>query len=82
MIARGMLLVAIAATAFAAAAEPEYSADVPAAVTTPDKLKTRLGALKFTGGLPTEETAALAYDTLDLMRGIQVFTDGLQVAST
>jgi hypothetical protein len=45
-------------------------------------LKTRLGALKFTGGLPTEETAALAYDTLDLMRGIQVFTDGLQVAST
>jgi len=77
MIARGMLLVAIAA-----AAEPEYGADVPAAVTTPDKLKTRLGALKFTGGLPTEETAALAYDTLDLMRGIQVFTDGLQVAST
>ena len=77
MITRGMLLVAIAA-----AAEPEYSADVPAAVTTPGELKTRLGALNFTGGLPTEETAALAYDTLDLMRGIQVFTDGLQVAST
>ena len=34
----------------------------------PEKIKTRFGTLKFTGGYPTEKTAQKVYDELDLQR--------------
>ncbi|MEO1532719.1 MAG: DUF1254 domain-containing protein, partial [Pseudomonadota bacterium] len=48
----------------------------------PDQIETRLGTLEFFDGLPTAETAALAYETLNLVRGITAFTDGMPAAST
>lgn len=70
-------------TAIAAAqAEPEFSANVPESITVPDKIETRLGTLDFFDGLPSAETVALAYDTMDLVRGITAFTDGMPAAST
>lgn len=61
---------------------PEYAADVPDSITVPDSFETRLGTLEYFDGLPTDATAALAYDTMDLVRGITAFTDGMPAAST
>jgi hypothetical protein len=32
---------------------------IPASITTPDKVKSKIGTLEFTDGYPTRETAAL-----------------------
>ena len=68
--------------AAAAFAEPEYAADVPQDILTPDTVETRLGTLEFFDGLPSDETASLAYDALDLARGLTIFMDGIPAAST
>lgn len=66
----------------AAQDNPEYMANVPDSITVPDTFETRLGTLQYFDGLPTPETAALAYDTMDLVRGVTAFTDGMPSAST
>ena len=38
---------------------------VPAAITTPSKVEAGIGALEFTDGYPTSETAARLRDHLD-----------------
>jgi hypothetical protein len=44
-----------------------------ASITTPDTVETRLGTLEFDDGAPSEETAALLYENLDFMNGVQAF---------
>lgn len=61
---------------------PEYSAEVPESITVPNSTDTRLGTLEYFDGLPSPETAAIAYDALNLARGMQVFLDGMPAAST
>lgn len=63
------------------AEQPKYSADVPSDITTPSTVETRIGTLKFTDGLPDEETVRKAYDQLDFSRGIQAFLSGIPAAS-
>ncbi|MEX0284834.1 MAG: DUF1254 domain-containing protein [Paracoccaceae bacterium] len=70
------------ATAASSQTAPEYAADVPSNITVPDRFETRLGVLEYSDGLPTEETVALAYDALDLARGMTAFLDGMPAAST
>jgi hypothetical protein len=53
---------------------------VPASITTPDSVETRLGTLKFFDGLPDEATVKTLYDNLDFQRGVQAFLAGLQTA--
>ena len=48
--------------------KPKYAANVPASITTPDTVKTRIGTLKFSDGLPDEETVQKVYDQLDFSR--------------
>jgi hypothetical protein len=48
---------------------------------TPDKVKTRIGTLEFFDGIPNEKTAALLYDNLDFLRGVETFLNGLPAAS-
>ncbi|MGY2125651.1 DUF1214 domain-containing protein [Nocardia gipuzkoensis] len=54
----------------------------PAEITIPDLLETRLGALEFTDGAPSRETVQKVYDNLDLIRGVEVFLNAFQGAST
>ena len=67
--------------AFAQNASPKYSADVPAWITTPDSVETRIGTLKFHNGAPDEETVKLVYDQLDFSRGIDAFLTGIPATS-
>jgi hypothetical protein len=75
------LLVLVNAT-FAQAQEPQYAADVPEFLLTPDKVETEfLGDLEFFDGMPSEATVEKAYDFLDLSRGVDAFLNGMPAAS-
>jgi hypothetical protein len=75
--AAGMALLAAMGGPAEAQTAPEFSADVPAKITTPDRIETRLGTLTFQNGAPTGDTAQLVYDNLDFMRGVQAFMRGI-----
>ena len=63
------------------AAPPKYSPDVPAKVTTPDTVETRIGTLRFKDGAPDPATVQLAYDQIDFNRGIDAFVKGMSATS-
>lgn len=64
-----------------AQAAPKYAADVPAKITTPDSVETRIGTLNFKNGAPDEKTVQLVYDNLDFSRGVQAFLTGISATS-
>ncbi|MBL4766708.1 MAG: DUF1254 domain-containing protein [Rhodobacteraceae bacterium] len=65
----------------AALGAPEYAADVPDSILTPDEVETRLGTLRFFDGAPDADTVELMYDNLDFMRGVEAFLNGMPAAS-
>ncbi len=50
---------------------------IPADITTPDTVETRIGTLRFNDGFPTEETVQKVYDNLAFQRGVQSFLTAL-----
>lgn len=51
---------------------------VPAAISTPDKVETRVGALDFKDGAPSKETLSKVYDTLDFSHAYEAFLNTMQ----
>ena len=75
-------LLLLSASVAISAQEPRYKANVPASVTTPDKVQTKLlGDLEFFDGMPSKETVKKTYDFLDLSRGVEAFLNGIPAAS-
>jgi hypothetical protein len=75
-------LLLLSAFAAVSAQEPKYKANVPASVTTPDKVQTELlGDLEFFDGMPSKDTVKKAYDFLDTSRGAEAFLNGIPAAS-
>jgi hypothetical protein len=66
------MLVASEATALAEAPQ------VPSAITTPDKVETRLGTLEFKDGAPSAETVSKIYDNLDFTHAFETFVNTFQ----
>jgi hypothetical protein len=60
---------------------PEFSAKVPPCILTPDTVQTRIGTLRFRDGAPDDKTVRLAYDQLDLGRGVEAFMVGVPATS-
>jgi len=60
---------------------PGFNNKIPGGLLTPDKVETRVGTLEFFDGIPTEKTAALLYDNLDYIRGVETFLNGMPAAS-
>jgi len=60
---------------------PNYNTPIPSCITTPDKVETRIGTLEFFDGLPSPKTTQLVYDNLDFLRGVEVFLNGIPMAS-
>jgi hypothetical protein len=58
-----------------------YNTKIPESIMTPDKVETRVGTLEFFDGIPTEKTAALLYDNLDFLRGVETFLNGMPATS-
>lgn len=63
------------------AASPRYSPRVPAKITTPDTVKTRIGTLRFRDGAPDPATVQLLYDQIDFNRGVDAFIRGMSATS-
>ena len=59
----------------------EVTAEALKAMSTPDRVESRLGTLEFDDGAPSEATATLLYDHLDFMRGVEAFMGALPGAS-
>ena len=53
---------------------------IPASITTPNAVETRLGTLRFFDGLPDKATVETVYDNLDFQRGVQAFLAALPAA--
>ncbi|WP_444938837.1 DUF1254 domain-containing protein [Microbulbifer sp. JMSA002] len=64
---------------------PNLSADVSResveSISTPDKVESSIGLLKFRDGAPYPDTAEKLYDYLDHMRAVDSFLKGIQGAS-
>ncbi len=56
-------------------ADPQFkfSTPMPPDVAVPDKLETRLGTLRFEGGVPDSATAEKLFDNLDFQRAVQAY---------
>ena len=79
------LLVALTATTTAhAQTEKKYkmTTPIPAEITTPDIVESRIGALAFNDGFPTDETVQKVYDNLAFQRGVDVFLSATPGGST
>ncbi len=55
----------------------KMTTDIPASVTTPDAVETRLGTLRFFDGFPDEATIQALYDHLDFQRAVQAYLQSL-----
>jgi hypothetical protein len=55
--------------------------EIPPAITTPDKVDTRLGTLEFKDGAPSKITVNKVYDQLDLMHASEAFLNAFRGAS-
>ena len=60
---------------------PNFNTVIPQKIMTPDRVATRLGALEFFDGMPTDATASTLLDHLTFLRGVEVFLNTVQVAS-
>ena len=53
-----------------------HAQNIPASLTTPDTVETRLGTLNFRDGMPDAATTQKLYDELDYIRAVDAFING------
>ena len=78
------LLAAVAAYALLwmpCTALAQVSSETLLSLSTPDKVETRIGTLKFKDGAPTVETAEKVRDTLDFTRALNAYNNSFRGAS-
>ena len=63
------------------ATKMKMTTDIPQSLTTPDKVETRIGTLKFFDGFPDKATVEKVYDNLDFQRGVQAYLTALPAVS-
>lgn len=71
----------MSATSAAVSRRFKMTTDIPAEITTPPVVSTRIGRLEFFDGVPTRDTARTVFDHLDFLRGVEVFLNGIPGAS-
>jgi hypothetical protein len=54
---------------------------ISSAISTPDKVETRIGPLDFKDGMPSKDTIAKIYDNLDFTHAFEAFVNTLQGVS-
>jgi len=59
----------------------KMTTDIPQSITTPDKVETRIGTLRFFDGFPDKTTVDKVYDNLDFQRGVQAYLTALPAVS-
>ena len=59
----------------------KMATEIPAAITMPDSVETRLGTLRFTDGFPDDATVEKVFDNLDFQHAVQAFLTTMPAAS-
>ena len=77
--ALGMLLAV--STFLVGTIEASAQTAISPAITTPDKVETRIGTLDFKDGMPSKETIAKVYDNLDFTHAFEAFVNTFQGVS-
>lgn len=63
------------------AKKPKYATKMPAGITAPAEVKTRLGTLRTKDGFPDKATLEKVFDNLDFQRGVQSMLVAMPAAS-
>ena len=75
-------LAIVSTSASISAQEPQYKANVPDSLLTPDRVQTELlGELEFFDGMPSDATVKKTFDFLDLSRAAEAFLNGIPPTS-
>ena len=72
------VLAALAVIALPRLAETQTSAGISPAITTPDKVETRIGTLEFKDGMPSQDTLSKVHDNLDFTHAFEAFVNTFQ----
>ena len=62
--------------------EMKMTTPIPENITTPDKVETSIGTLKFFDGIPIGDTKDVVYDYMDRARAVQVYVSTMPAVST
>jgi hypothetical protein len=62
-------------------AAAQSTAAIPASITTPNKVESRIGPLFFKDGMPSKETLAKVHDNLDFTHAFETFVNTMQGVS-
>ncbi|WP_394241065.1 DUF1254 domain-containing protein [Vibrio astriarenae] len=77
-----LLAALISSVSISAMAAPQYSANVPDEIITPDKVDSMyLGEMTYISGAPSQDTHLKARHFVDTATAVRVFLSGIQVAS-
>jgi hypothetical protein len=78
-----MLAIVLATTVFTGGNEAaaQSAPAMPPAITTPDKVETRIGTLDFKDGAPSKATLEKAYDQIDFTHAYNSFVNTMRGAS-
>jgi hypothetical protein len=76
------VVVGFAVLALPRLAAAQTATGIPPAITTPDKVETRIGTLDFKDGTPSKDTVAKVYDNLDFTHAFEAFMNTMQGVST
>jgi len=77
----GAAAVGLALLAVPRLAGAQLNTEIPPAITTADKLETRIGTLEFKDGAPSMKPVEKVYDNLDFMHVVEAFVNAFQEAS-
>ena len=75
------LAVSVCAAGASEPPEMRMTTEIPEGISTPNKVKTRVGNFALKDGIPTPESIDDIYDYLDFHNGVQAYMSGIQIAS-
>src|SRR5215471_19179896 len=78
LIRRLAVFVACALLALPRLAAAQATTAIPPAITTPDKVDSRIGTLDFKDGMPSQATLERIYDNLDFTHAFEAFVNTIQ----
>ena len=76
-----MPVMACAVLAVPRVAAAQTAPAIPPAISTPDKVETRIGTVDFKDGMPSKDTIAKVYDNLDFTHAFEAFVNTFQGVS-
>ena len=78
LVASLILVLVYAVLAASRPAAAQANSAIPSAITTPDKVDSRIGPLDFKDGMPSKETLDKVYDNLDFTHAFEAFVNTMQ----